>query len=74
MHGRPGKVLYGQRAAEAAPVTPADRSGRHRRVMAPTAQAAGKFAPTMRRRQQKRSAGFAFGGSAAGAPPLVGGQ
>jgi predicted ATPase len=25
MHGRPGKVLYGQRAAEAAP---ADRSGR----------------------------------------------
>ena len=44
MHGRPGKVLYGQRAAEAAPVAPADRSGRHRRVVAPTAQASGKFA------------------------------
>ena len=44
MHGRPGKVLYGQRAAEAAPVTPADRSGRHRRVVAPTAQTSGKFA------------------------------
>ena len=44
IHGSSGKVLYGQRAAEAAPVAPADRSGRHRRVVAPTPQASGKFA------------------------------
>ena len=42
IHGSSGKVLYGQRAAEAAPVAPL--IALHRRVVAPTPQASGKFA------------------------------